>query len=595
VLADVIGTPVDSVLDALDRGEGLGLVKGVPGDGGRFSFSHALLREVRYAQIPASRRLRLHQQAGRALADRSTDDAHVVDLAHHFCAAASIGEADRAVHFARRAGEVARSCFAFADAADFFERAERSATQGSRQDLGLLCDLAISRGEAMHRGGDAGHRAVLLGAARLAQRLGDHERLAAAALALNEQGWTLGVGTLDDDVYSVANAALEALPPEPSRTSARLMAMLAAALNLTSLHERSRELGARAVTTARRLGDPATLAEVLVTAHWALFDPENLDERLAIADEVEALAHRLDDPVLRLQAMLMRAPDLREAGDLHEGNRISRRAAALADELGMAFFGVLGRQGWAAQMEGRLDDAERQVGQALARATDIGLDATPVLYPIVFSLLIDRGRWEELLEALPPLVSAEHGLPAYRAALAMVLARCGDFDEARHHLSVFTESNFTLMPRNIQWTAGMVALADAITHLDDRVAATRLRKLLAPLSGRTPWQDHICIWPVDLALGQLAAVVGDLDAALRHLSAAEVTSARCGTPIHLARCQVHQAWVLSRAGHVGARARVRALLDEAFGTAQRLGAHGVFREAGLLNLDARSPRTLRVS
>jgi hypothetical protein len=405
----------------------------------------------------------------------------------------------------------------------------------------------------------------------------------------------LGVGALDDDVHAVTTAALAGLPPQPSRTRARLVAMLAAALNLTSLHRRSRELGAEALATAREFGDPATLAEVLVTAHWALFDPENLDERLGIADQVEALADQLDDPVLRLQALLMRAPDLREAGELHEGNRVSRRAAALADELGLPFFGVLGRQGWAAQLEGRLDDAERQVGEALARAADIGLDATAVLYPVVFSLLIDRGRWEELIEALPPLVTAEHGLPAYRAALAMVLARCGHVDAAHHHVDQFTATDFTLMPRNIQWTAGMVALADAITHLDDAAAATRLRGLLAPLSGRTPWQDHICIWPVDLALGQLAAVVGDREAALRHIAAAEATSARCGTPIHLARCQVHRAWVLSRTGRAGSGARARALLDEAFDVARRLGAHGVVREAALLGLVDRPGLALRVS
>jgi hypothetical protein len=52
---------------------------------------------------------------------------------------------------------------------------------------------------------------------------------------------------------------------------------------------------------------------------------------------------------------------------------------------------------------------------------------------------------------------------------------------------------------------------------------------------------------------------------------------------------------MCRAGPVDGHARARTLLDEAFGTAQRLGAHGVFREAELLNVGDRSPWTLRVS
>jgi DNA-binding SARP family transcriptional activator/tetratricopeptide (TPR) repeat protein len=584
LLSHVMDVSVDVVLDALERAEALGVVVDVPDSSGRFSFAHALLREVRYAQIPASRRLRLHQRAGHALASRHTDDAHSADLARHFCAAAVIGEVDRAVHYARRAGDVARSRFAFADAADFFERAEQAAGLASPPDAGVLCDLAIDRGEALHRGGNPAYREVLLGAAQLARKLGDPQRLAAAALALNEQGWTLGVGHLDDDVLAVSRAALDGLPCEPSRTRARLLAMMAAALNLTALHEQSRDFGTRAVATARQLNDRSTLAEVLVTAHWALFDPENLEKRLGIADEVEALSEQLDDPVLKLQALLLRAPDLREAGDVQEGNRVSRQAAALADELGLPFFRVLGRQGWAAEMAGRLDDAERQARDALARAADIGFDATAAIYPIVFSVLIDRGRWEELVEALPPLMSGTHGLPAYRAALAMVLARCDRLDDSRRHVERFTATDFTLMPRNIQWAAGMVALADAIAHLDHEDAAAALRPLLAPLSGRTPWQDNICMWPVDLALGQLAVVTGDHEASTRYLSAAEATCVRCETPIHLARCKVHLAWALTRAAPSGDPGRIRALLDDALGSARALGAHGVVREAALFGL-----------
>ncbi|MGH9184924.1 MAG: BTAD domain-containing putative transcriptional regulator, partial [Acidimicrobiales bacterium] len=563
VLAMVVDRPVDEVLDGIERIERLGLVVGVPSRPGRFAFTHALLREVRYAQISASRRLRLHQRAGHVLADRAADGAHGADLARHFGMAATIGEADRAVHYARQAGKVARSEFAFADAADLFERAEAAARLASPPDAGLLCDLAIQRGEALHRGSDPRHRHVLLEAASAARRLGDQDRLAQAALALNEQGWTVAAGQLDDEVYAVARAALDSLGPEPSTTRSRLQAMLAAAMILTAFHEEGRKLSAEAVTAARQLDEPATLAEVLITAHWACFDPENLEERLGIADEVEALSRSLDDPVLKLQALLLRGSDLREAGEVRAGNQATRQAAKLADELGLTLFQVYAHPDWTAEIEGRLEDAERHVSQVLAIAGERDVDATAWVYPVMFSILLDRGRWEELAEALPGLLSGDHALPAYRASLAMMLARCGRHDEARGELEAFTETDFALMPRDVQWAAGMVTLADAVTHLDDAETARRLRPLLVPLSGRTLWQASVCLWPIDLALGQLAVVVGDHESARRHLGAAEATCVRCKTPIHLARCKVHQAWALSRAGGSGADPEIRSLLDDA--------------------------------
>ena len=124
--AQVLDRPLPDVLDALDRAAALGIVVPVPGAAGRFAFTHAVLREVRYEAIPAGRRMRLHHAAGTVL---RAAGAPVTDLARHFYAAADLGDREDAFTYARRAGELARERFAFADAAVHFEQAARLAAQ----------------------------------------------------------------------------------------------------------------------------------------------------------------------------------------------------------------------------------------------------------------------------------------------------------------------------------------------------------------------------------------------------------------------------------------------------------------------------------
>ena len=68
----------------------------------------------------------LHHAAGTVL---RAAGAPVTDLARHFYAAADLGDREDAYTYARRAGELARERFAFADAAVHFEQAAQLATR----------------------------------------------------------------------------------------------------------------------------------------------------------------------------------------------------------------------------------------------------------------------------------------------------------------------------------------------------------------------------------------------------------------------------------------------------------------------------------
>ena len=71
---------------------------------------------------------------------------------------------------------------------------------------------------------------------------------------------------------------------------ARLLARLAAALLLVRAGRAARVAGARGDRHGPRLGDPATLAQVLSDAHLATWDPDSPERALPWAGEIATLA-----------------------------------------------------------------------------------------------------------------------------------------------------------------------------------------------------------------------------------------------------------------------------------------------------------------
>ena len=545
--AQVLDRPLPDVLDALDRATGLGIVVPIPAAAGRFAFTHAVLREVRYEAIPAGRRMRLHHAAGTVL---RAAGAPATDLARHFYASADLGDREDALLYARRAGELARERFAFADAAVYFEQADQLAAQLPGFTEHDLCELAIERGEALHRAGDPRHRAVLLKAAATARRLDDADLLTRAALALGEQGWTFSVGgAADDEIIRVTRDALGRLPGDATTSRARLTAMIAATVYLSD--PEGSELGAAALTTARASGDPHALLEVLITAHWACFDPYDVEQRLAWAREARELAERLDNPAALGQALLMLAHDRLELGEVANARAAFDRVDRIADQLDAPYMRVFGPANRAplAVLAGSLDEAERLISDFLPLARRIGFEPAIYFGGTKATVMVERGLWERGIAALERTVEDPTALSVVRARLAMLHARVGNVDEARRHLSYFTADDFAVLPRNMQWVLGLVMLADAATWLRDTDAAVRIRRLLEPLSGHAPWgATFTAIWPNDVALAQLCVVLGDHTRAHAYLDAAERICERENLVAHRVRVALYRAWARRDAG-----------------------------------------------
>lgn len=94
-------------------------------DAGGMQFRHALIRDVAYAGLPFRLRRELHAEVGRAIEARLNDaSAEPELLALHFFHA---GLHDKAWTYSRLAGERAHARYAYAEAAEFLERAVEAA------------------------------------------------------------------------------------------------------------------------------------------------------------------------------------------------------------------------------------------------------------------------------------------------------------------------------------------------------------------------------------------------------------------------------------------------------------------------------------
>ena len=119
-----------------------------------------------------------------------------------------------------------------------------------------------------------------------------------------------------------------ALGDEDSPLRARLLARLALELYYADDPDRRLTLSAEAVALARRLGDPMALATCLDARHYALWRPETVHERLAVASELRRLAETVGDPELELEGAGWTVVDLLELGDVAGADDPDRRRVA---------------------------------------------------------------------------------------------------------------------------------------------------------------------------------------------------------------------------------------------------------------------------
>ena len=288
VLAAVSDLDEDAVLDALDTATAASLLR--ESSSGAYEFTHALVRSTLYDELSATRRARRHRQVAEAYERRG--DADMATLAYHFRWAGVVDA--RAVDYAAAAGEQALGQLAFDQAVTFFAQALEAADD-VESGAERRCALLISLGTAQRLAAVPAFRETLLRAARLAQELGDAEKLAQAALA-NSRGFQSITGSLDEERVEILEAALDALGRGDSPVRARLLSVLGMELIYSDAELRRVELADESVAMARRLRDDVCLLEVWNNAQGTTLTSERVPELLRQGSELLELAERVGDP-----------------------------------------------------------------------------------------------------------------------------------------------------------------------------------------------------------------------------------------------------------------------------------------------------------
>jgi hypothetical protein len=562
------GPEVEAALESA-AGAGVLLARGRQ----RFAFSHGLVREALYRDLPNSRRMQLHRAVAETLDRREGSSKPWPQLAHHYLEAgpAVVGAA---VRCSIRAAESALDALAYEDATSILERA-RVAAELAPADPADCAELTLAEGMARMRAGDARRGGELCAqAAEQARRLPDPLLFARAALGYGSE-FTFGL--TDPTLVRLLEEALAGLPAEDSVLRARAMARLASAVQPAADPAPPMQAARDAIAMARRIGDPATLLAVIHSGMSALMDFVAGSERMVLNLEAERLALELGDRPRALRARARLMFDYLEAGALDRADQCLAGYDDLARALKVrrAIWVVPIFRSMRAAMEGRFADSAAAVAEAMALGEEAGDPSRHwILTSHQLGLARARERHEELLALDPELRAAFGESPSaecwYLVATGSSLARMGRGEEAARRLSQMPLDRMLALADR----SSLGFLAEAVAGTGDRAMAAAVYPALAPLAGNllgSGMMGAFCEGPFDRQLGLLAATLGRTGEAVRHFQAAATQARALNLRPHLARILFE----LAQALPPDEAAQARSLLGEARALAAELELTGL--------------------
>ncbi|MEJ8278999.1 BTAD domain-containing putative transcriptional regulator [Pseudonocardia spirodelae] len=517
--------PLDALEPAVLGGM---LVEPAPG---RLRFSHDLVRDTLYGDVPRLRRARLHAAAWEILARRRPDDP--VPLAHHALAAGSAVEPARALGPVRDAAAAAAGFGAHREAARLYAGAVALAERagaGPGDELDLRCALVAE----LIRGGD-GSTALTERSAAVARALAvAPHRLGAALTSLDAPvSWTIRPGqNIDAELIGLLEAELAATPP--GDTAHRVRLLVALVLEVEGHDDervRSASAEAMALTAPGTAGaaDPLLRCRALNGRFFAVLAPDLWHELAAVGAELAELGARAGHAGYRTQAHHLQLMVAAGAHDLDAASRHAEAAVAGAPGGQLEF-----TLGWAeifsalrALVAGELDTAEARYTALATRLAGAG-QVNGALMGLLgrFAVRHAQGRLGELapeLDALAPQLP-----PTFGDFLALAHLHAGDPERARAVWAPDAE-----LARSYYWLIWTCVRAQVAVGLGDRAVAADCRDALRPWTGSVAGLSSgtIALGPTDLVLAELEGLLEhDGGAREDHLREAARVAAELGAP-----------------------------------------------------------------
>ena len=381
-------------------------------------------------------------------------------------------------------------------------------------------------------------------AARQARRSGDPVALADAATVIR----TAPRADVAARVHALCTEALARLGEDDVVRTARVRAQLVATSNPFGPPE--------PLDLPDESDDPEAAFLRLQAWHAARFAIDHLPEQLLVADRAIELGLRTGTDEYTAAGRRWRMDAYAVLGDridlIAELDALRPLVARLDQPAWHAYTLLVD----ASQrlLEGRCDDALRLVEHAVA--TDPEGESS--FFRLVFTSAVARQTGRGLAESTDAVRVAVDGLPYLARGWLCLMYKAGNRHEEAETLWRAIAPHVDRHPvRAAEWAIAAFGSAEVCAWLGDAATARVLFGQLAPYTGlqaigvaAAPYDG-----PVDLALGRLAATLGDAHLARRHLTAA----LRAGEALDAAPLQAYVLAELARLGDDGARTRARTL------------------------------------
>jgi tetratricopeptide (TPR) repeat protein len=544
---------------------------------GRFRFAHALINQTLYEGLGATRRARMHGRVAQALEDLYGEDPgeHLAELALHWRLAAVSVDRAKAADYALRAGQRALESLAPAEAVKLF--ADAVELMGDL-DSAERCQALIGLGEAQLQSGEAAYRETLLDASRIASAMADAELAARAALANNRGVVSSAFGEVDAERLAAIDRAIELDDPPNRVRRARLLALKALELQWDPDFGMRRALAEEAISLARATEDTRTLAEVLRTIEETIRAPDTLAWRSDLVEELVGCVAAVVDPALSLSAPFNDFQTCIERGDLERAKLALEQLQLLAHELDQPtwkWIAAYMAAGWEL-MRGDLLEGERLFESAFQIGQEAGQPDAVFTYAAALQLARNyQGRAHEIIEMMEQSVSAYPVIAAWRAGLAATLCYLDRGVEAAKILEQAARDRFEHIAPNSATSTALVLYAEAAVLTDSSGPASILYELIEPWADQVVWNGVIGYGHARMWLGLLAACMGDHEQADQHLAFACDFQETNGLLLWAARA--HLGWAEALAGRGGDAARAREHAARALELSKQHG-YGLFEE-----------------
>ncbi len=282
--------------------------------------------------------------------------------------------------------------------------------------------------------------------------------------------------------------------------------------------------------------------------------PALLEERIRISEAALSLVTDQTDPWLAGFAAESRLRTAGASGDFDVVERMIECELAIADHhaLEPLRWWPTFHRAWLEILRGDTVRGQELIFEAFEIGTRAG---QPEVFEILASglgnLYTVRGTLPDLIETARQAADVNPGIPGFRLLLANAYVDAGDRERVASTMQPLIDSDFDLPP-DIVWLTGLSLASYAVAYLGHEEASRSLYDRILPYADQVVFPGTQVIEHAAGALGRLAWVFGDLEAADRHFADALSAHRSWKSPFLTGRTQLE--WAESFVGRDRARA-----------------------------------------